>query len=73
MNSHGEEIPVVNWTKILYYKEGNYKDFVKRFLSYTHDIFIGKKSNRIPKELRNFLSLSPKVKIGDWFLFRNHT
>ena len=73
INNHGDEISIAYCTKILYYKEGNYKYFVDKFLSHTYEIFYGKKSTTMPKDLRKFLRLSPEVRIGDWYLFRNHT
>ena len=72
MDSYGEVVSVVEWTKFLSRQERSYKDFIDKFLAYTQELFFGKKLNRIPEDSRKFLQLSPEISIGNSFLFRNY-
>ena len=71
MNNQGEVILVLDRTIIITYKEGGYKEFIDVFPSYSHELFFGRKSSKIPKEFKKLLQLNPKKRRGDWFLFRN--
>ena len=72
LNEVGEVKPVREWTDIIVLKDRGYKYFVDKFLFFTHEIFFIKKLERMPLEFRKPLQMSPKVKVGDWYLYKDY-
>jgi hypothetical protein len=75
MDKDGRPQVVTVWTLLLRHKsiEFSFKEFIEQFYHPVVSMLSGRPEPRINKEIQRILHLSDLTKIGDWYLYQNHT
>ena len=75
MDVEGKPLSVVFWISLLR-KDGsefNYKDFTDLFIRSAMNLLNKTEQPRVSEEIKRILQLSEHCKVGDWYLYENHT
>jgi hypothetical protein len=75
MDVEGKPQPVTAWTSLLKLNSADYdfKAFIDQFYHPVVSMLSGRPEPRINDEVQRILHLSDNAKIGDWYLYQNHT
>ena len=63
------------WTTLVHQSQSpySYSDFIDLFVHLVMEMLAGSPSPRISLEIKRVLQLSKQTKVGDWYLYQNHT
>jgi hypothetical protein len=66
---------MTTWTSLLRHNsiEFNFKQFIEQFYHPAVSMFSGRPEPRINEEIQRILHLSDLAKMGDWYLYQDHT
>ena len=75
MDADGRPQPVTAWTSLLKHNsiEYSFKAFIDFFYHPVVSMLSGRPEPQINDEVQRILHLSDNAKIGDWYLYQNHT
>jgi hypothetical protein len=75
LDQDGNPQPVTSWTSLLRKNssEFSFKQFIDQFYHPVVSMLSGRKEPRINEEIQRILHLSDLAKIGDWYLYQDHT
>lgn len=76
LDTRGNPRSIVFWTSIFHYSASSpysYTDFIDHFFHLVTTMLIGIPPPRISDDVKTILQLSKQYKIGDWYLYPNHT
>ena len=76
LDTKGNPRSVVFWTSIFHYSHTcpySYNEFIDQFVNPVTTMLTGSPPPRITQEIKIVLQFSKKSKVGDWYLYQNHT
>jgi hypothetical protein len=75
LDQDGKPQPVTFWTSLLRRNstEFSFKQFIEQFYHPVVSMLSGRQEQRINEEIQRILHLSDLAKMGDWYLYQNHT
>ena len=76
LDTRGNPRSVIFWTSIFYYSYTSpysYNEFIYQFVYLVTSMLTGHPPPRISDDIKRILQLSKQYKIGDWYLYQNHT
>jgi hypothetical protein len=75
LDQDGKPKPVTSWTSLLRKNSSEFcfKQFIDQFYHPVVSMLSGWKEPRINEEIQRILHLSDLAKIGDWYLYKDHT
>lgn len=75
LDTRGNPRPVIFWTPFIHKYESPYPytDFIDPFFHPIVTMLLGSPPPRISSDIRRILQLSKQHKVGDWYLYQNHT
>jgi len=76
LDSKGERRSMIFWTSVFHNvceSPYTYYEFIDLFVHPTSTLLIGAPPPRLSGDIKNILQLSRQYKIGDWYLYQNHT
>jgi hypothetical protein len=75
LDQDGKPQPVTSWTSLLRRNstEFSFKQFIEQFYHPVVSMLSGRQEQRINEEIQRILHLSDLAKMGDWYLYQNHT
>jgi hypothetical protein len=75
MDGYGKPQAVTMWTTLLKHNSTDFifKEFIDQFYHPVVSMLGGRPEPRINYEVQRILHLSDNTKIGDWYLYQNHT
>jgi hypothetical protein len=70
-----QTLPVIEWMSLVKKHTENvgFKAFVDKFMYTFYIIFQGEHPPKLFPECRQMLQLTPDTKVGDWYIFEDHT
>jgi len=75
LDSKGNQRSVIFWSSVLHNYDSpyTYSEFIDLFVHLASTLLIGAPPPRISGDMRKILQLSKQYRIGDWYLYQNHT
>ena len=76
LDAKGNSRSVIFWTALSHnYPDSpySYNEFIDLFLHPGTTLLTGVSPPRVSNEIKKILQLSKQYKIGDWYLYQNHT
>lgn len=76
LDTRGNPRSVIFWTSLFHRSYSSpypYTYFIDQFVHPVIAMFIGSPPPRISADIKRVLQLSKKYKVGDWYLYQNHT
>jgi len=75
LDTKGHPRSVIFWTPLTHKYDSpySYTDFIDLFVLPIVAMLIGSPPPRISSNIRRILQLSKQSKVGDWYLYQNHT
>ena len=75
LDTRGNPISVVFWTSLIHLNDSQYYyiDFIDLFVHPVATMMLGSPPPRISAYMRRVLQLSKQYRVGDWYLYQNHT
>ena len=75
LDQDGKPQPITFWTSLLRRNstEFSFKQFIEQFYHPVVSMLSGRPEPRIDEEFQIILHLSDLTKMGDWYLYQNHT
>ena len=68
-------LPTMEWTIVMRYapEVGGFKGFVDYIMSVLYTLMHGETPPRIFGECMKLIQQAPNVKVGEWYIFKDHT
>lgn len=75
LDTKGKERSVVYWTPLVQKFSTTFpnKDFIDSFVYPVMNMLTGNTQPRVSQEIKRVLQLAKNSKVGDWYLYHNHT